>query len=199
MNEETNVDVSYLSCDINGTRYIYKIAPMDVATDGIASEEQDTIDIAKEPELEKEVVEEEEPISVVCLNGQMYMFQNGVLQELDTTQPVEQMDNCHEKPLLVSKEVENCENEYIANGNIVVENAYEPSEGQYEVVTGEAEKDLALEDNNINTDDFMETITAFKCKLCAHITQDKIQLLEHIQKVHLDSTESAEVNSSLEF
>ncbi|RLU16185.1 hypothetical protein DMN91_011945 [Ooceraea biroi] len=192
MNEETNVDVSYLSCDINGTRYIYKIAadPLDVAKDATSSEEQNTIDVVKEPELEKE----EEPISVVCLNGQMYVFQNGVLQELDTTQPMEQMD-CHDKTLLVSKDVENCENEYIANGNIVVENAaYEPSEEQYEVVTGEGEKNLAIEDNtdNINTDDFIEIITALKCKLCTYITQDKLQLLEHIQEIHLNATINAE-------
>jgi len=197
MNGEINMDVSYLSCDINGTRYIYKIAPysMDITKDPMSNEEQNTINIVKEPE--SELGKEEEPISMVYLNGQMYVFHNGILQELDTNQSVEQMDY-YEKAFLMSKDVENYENEYINNGNIA-KNMFESSEGQYEVVTRETEKNLVTEDNNINTDDFIEIITAFKCKLCNYITQDKIQLLDHIKKIHLNSTINAEVNNNPDF
>jgi len=198
MNGEINMDVSYLSCDINGTRYIYKIAPcsMDIAKDAMSNQEQNAINIVKEsePELEKE----EEPISMVYLNGQMYVFQNGILQELDSNQSAEQMDY-YEKAFLMSKDMENYENEYISNGNIMAKNMFEPFEGQYEDVTREAEKNLIMEDNNINTDDFIEIITAFKCKLCSYITQDKIQLLDHIKKIHLNSTINAEVNNNPNF
>ncbi|XP_070160861.1 zinc finger protein 64-like isoform X2 [Polyergus mexicanus] len=182
MNEETNLDVSYLSCDINGTKYIYKIAPypMDMIKDTF-NEEQNTDDIIKETKLENE----QESISLVYLNGQVYAFQNGVLQELDTNQIIEQTD-FQEKALLVSKDVENCENEYITNGNIIVKN--EHSEEQYEVTAEEPRKDFVIEDDNINLDDFVEIVTAFKCKICAYITQNKIQLLSHIQKMHLNST-----------
>lgn len=184
MSEETNVDVSYLSCDINGTKYIYKIAPysMDMIKDTF-SEEKNTDDIVKEAKLEND----EESISLVYLNGQVYAFQNGELQQLDPNQIVEQT-NFHEKEFLVSKDVENCENEYITNGNIVVKNTYEQSEEQYdEVGTEEAEKNLVIEDDNVNVDDFVEIVTAFKCKICAYMTQNKIQLLGHIQKIHLNS------------
>lgn len=191
MSEETNVDVSYLSCDINGTKYIYKIAPypMDMIKDTF-SEEQNTDDIVKETQLENE----EESISLVYLNGQVYAFQNGVLQELDTNQIMEQT-NFYEKAFLVSKDVENCGNEYITNENIVVKNTYTHSEEQYEVATEEAEKNLIIEDDNVNVDDFVEIVTAFKCKICAYITQNKIQLLGHIQKIHLNSTIDIEVNN----
>ncbi|XP_029672080.1 zinc finger protein 62 homolog isoform X2 [Formica exsecta] len=138
-------------------------------------------DIMKETKLENE----QESISLVYLNGQVYAFQNGVLQELDTNQIMEQTD-FQEKALLVSKDVENCGNEYITNGNIMVKN--EHSEEQYEVTTEEARKDFVIEDDNVNVDDFVEIVTAFKCKICAYITQNKIQLLSHIQKMHLNST-----------
>jgi hypothetical protein len=169
---------------------------MDIAKDAMSNQEQNAINIVKEsePELEKE----EEPISMVYLNGQMYVFQNGILQELDSNQSAEQMDY-YEKAFLMSKDMENYENEYISNGNIMAKNMFEPFEGQYEDVTREAEKNLIMEDNNINTDDFIEIITAFKCKLCSYITQDKIQLLDHIKKIHLNSTINAEVNNNPNF
>ncbi|XP_072753780.1 uncharacterized protein [Anoplolepis gracilipes] len=185
MNEETNVDISYLSCDINGTKYIYTIAPYptDMIKDTTFSEEQNTDDIVKETKLENE----EDSVSLIYLNGQVYAFQNGMLQELDTNQIMEQTDIL-EKALLVAKDVENCGNEYITNENIVVKNTYEHSEEQYEVATEDAEKDFIIEDNNVNVDDFVEIVTAFKCKICEYITQNKIQLLSHIQKIHLNST-----------
>lgn len=191
MNEETNIDVSYLSCDINGTKCIYKIAPYstDMIKDTTFNEEQNMDNIVKETKLENE----EEPISLVYLNGQVYTFQNGALQ-LDTNQIIEQAD-FHEKPLLASKDMENCENEYINNENIVVKDTYEYSEEQYEVAeTQEAKKDFVIGNDNINIDDFIEIVTAFKCKICAYITQNKFQLLNHIQKIHLNSTIDIEVN-----
>ncbi|KAL6444165.1 hypothetical protein ACFW04_001834 [Cataglyphis niger] len=147
------------------------------------SEEQNTDDVEKETKLENE----EESISLVYLNGQVYAFQNGVLQELDTNQIMEQTD-FQEKTFLVSKDMgnENCGNEYITNGNIIFKN--EHSEEQYEVTTEEAAKDFVIEDDNVNVNDFVEIVTAFKCKICAYITQNKIQLLSHIQKIHLNST-----------
>lgn len=199
MNKETNEDISYLSCDINGTRYICKIASTDIIKDMTSNKEQNIVnminmDTVKETDLEKE---EEEPISLVCLNGQVYAFQNGIFQELDTNQIIEQAD-CHEKTLLVTRDMENCGNEYLSNENIVIESAYEHSEEQYESITEETEKDVVMEDDNVNVDDFVEVVTAFKCKICTYMTQDKIQLLNHIQKVHLSSTVDIEVSSNLD-
>jgi len=97
----------------------------------------------------------------------------------------------------VTKDVENCENEYLSNENIVIKNAYEHSEEHYETITEETEKDVVIEDDNVNADDFVEVVTAFKCKICTYMTQDKIQLLNHIQKVHLNSTVHVEVSNNL--
>lgn len=189
MSEETNADLSYLSCDINGTRYIYKLPPslMDITKD--SSEEQNTIDIVREPELDNR----EEPISLVCLNGQVYAIKNGVIEELDTNQSVG--TNCHEKSLFISKDTENNENGYVTNENVVIDNLYRQSEEQYEVPTEEAGKDLVAEDNNVNVNDFLEVVTAFKCKMCTYLSQDKMQLLDHIKKLHLNSASDIKVSS----
>lgn len=193
MSEETSADVSYLSCDINGTRYIYKLAPspMDITKDSASSEEQSAIDIVKGSELDNG----EEPISLVCLNGQVYAIKNGVIEEVDTNQSIDSVEqtSCHGKTLLLSKNTEN-ETDYIANENIAIDSPYRQSDEQYEV-TEEAVKDLVAEDDNVNADDFFEVVTAFKCKMCTYLSQDKMQLLGHIQKLHLNSTMGIKVSS----
>jgi len=191
MSEETSADeVPYLSCDINGTRYIYKLAPsIDLMKDSVSSEEQN--DIVKTSELDNG----EESISLVCLNGQVYAIKNGVIEEMNTNES--EQTSCHEKVRLISKKMENNETDYITNESIVVESPYrqERSEEQYEVTTEEAAKDLVAEDNNTNVDDFLEVVTAFRCKMCTYLSQDKMQLLDHIQKLHLNSTVDIKVSS----
>ncbi|KAL0124560.1 hypothetical protein PUN28_006420 [Cardiocondyla obscurior] len=183
MSEETNADVSYLSCDINGTRYIYKLAPSSMNVTKDSGEEENALDTVKETDLDSG----EEPISLVCLNGQVYAIKNGVLEELDTNQCVERI-NGHEKTLLISKNVENNENDdYINNESVAIESPYNQSDEKYQVPTEEAEKELVAKDDNININDFVEVVTAFKCKMCTYLSQDKIQLLSHIQKLHLNS------------
>jgi len=196
MSEETSADVSYLSCDINGTRYIYKLAPSptDIMKDSVSSEEQNVVDIVKTSELDNG----EESISLVCLNGQVYAIKNGVIEEMNTNES--EQTNCHEKARLISKKMENNETDYITNESIVIESPFrqERSEEQYEVTTEEAVKDLVAEDNNTNVDDFLEIVTAFKCKMCTYLSQDKMQLLDHIQKLHLNSTVDIKVSSDLD-
>lgn len=195
MSEEINADVSYLSCDINGTRYIYKLAPSstDITKDSASNEEQNAVNIVKGTELDNG----EEPISLVCLNGQVYAIKNGVIEELNTDQSMERT-SCHEKTLLISKteNTENNENDYIANENIEIESPYRQSEEQYKISTEEAALDL-VDNDNVNVDDFLEIVTAFKCKMCTYLSQDKMQLLDHIQKLHLDSTVDVKVSSDL--
>lgn len=189
-------DMSYLSYDINGTRYIYKLAlsPMDIMKNSAVSEEQTTVDIVKGSELDSG----EEPISLVCLNGQVYAIKNGVIEEVSTNlQPVEQM-SCNEKALSMSKNTENNENGYIKNENVVIESPYRQSEEQYEVATEEVVKDLVAQDDNVNVDDFLEVVTAFKCKMCTYLSQDKMQLLDHIQKLHLNSAIDITVSRCLD-
>ncbi|XP_071631123.1 uncharacterized protein [Temnothorax longispinosus] len=182
MSEETN-EVSYLSCDINGTRYIYKLAPMDIAKDSASNEEQNAVDTVRG--TDNELDNGDEPI-LVCLNGQVYAIKNGVIEELDADQPVERT-SCHEKTILLSKNAENDESDYVTNESMVIGSPYRQSEEQYEAATEEAGKDLVVEDDNVNVDDFLEVVTAFKCKMCTYLSQDKMQLLGHIQKLHLNS------------
>lgn len=188
MNGKTNADVSYLSCQINGMKYILQTVPDISVKDVIPSIEQNTVDV-KETEPEKE----EESIPLTSLDGEVwYALQNGVFQELNISQFVDQ-ENCHEKTLLVSKDVENCGDEYISNENIIFEDANEHSEEQYEVVTDNLEKDFLVGKDNINANDFVEVVTAFKCKICTYTTQDKMQLLDHFQNTHINPTIDIEV------
>ncbi|XP_011695217.1 PREDICTED: PR domain zinc finger protein 5-like isoform X2 [Wasmannia auropunctata] len=188
MSEEANTDVSYLSCDINGTKYIYKLAPSPTDIMKDPSEEQNAIDIAKEG---SELDNGEEPISIVCLNGQLYAIKDGVIEEVDTNQAVERT-SCDETSFLIAKDTESNETDYITNEDMVIERPtkYRQPEEQYEVATKEeAVKDFVAEDDsNVNFDDFLEVVTAFKCKMCTYLSQDKMQLLDHIQKLHLNST-----------
>ncbi|KAG7200348.1 hypothetical protein KM043_017805 [Ampulex compressa] len=195
MSEEANIpDSSYLSYEINGTRYI--LQTLADATEeikvGTPDEEQNTINIIDESQLEKE----EESISLVCLDGQVYAFQNGELQELDFTQIVGQNDS-QEKPLLISKQIENCDTDYIASENIIIGNMGEHSQAQYEIVTGQNEKDFMIEKHNMNANDFVEVVTAFKCKICTYTTQDKTQLLQHFQKAHVHPKLDVETKEEL--
>jgi len=196
MSEETSEDIPYLSCDINGTRYIYKLAPLltDIMKDSMSSEEQNVVDIVKTNESDNG----EESISLVYLNGQVYAIKNGMMEEMNSSES--EQTSCHEKVRLISKKMENNETDYITDESIVVESPYrqERSEEQYEVATEEAVKDLVAEDNDTNVDDFLEVVTAYKCKMCTYLSQDKMQLLDHIQKLHLNSTVDIKVSSDLD-
>lgn len=191
MNGKTNADVSYLSYQINGTKYILQTVPdTTIIKDAISGEEQSTVDI-KETELGRD----EESIPLASLDGEVwYALQNGVFQELNISQFVDQ-ESCHEKTLLVPKDMENCEDEYINNGNIIFEDMNEHSEEQYEVVTDNLVKDFLMGKDTVNCNDFVEVVTAFKCKICTYTTQDKMELLDHFQNTHINPTVDIKVNN----
>ncbi|XP_014474772.1 PREDICTED: zinc finger protein 62-like isoform X1 [Dinoponera quadriceps] len=183
MNAKTNADVSYLTCQINGIKYILQTIPDTSVKDAISSEEQSMVDVVKETELMKE-----ESFSLASLDGEVwYALQNGMFQELNINPFVDQ-ENYHEKTLLVPKDMESCGDEYISNENIIFEDANEQAEEQYEVVTDNSEKDFLVGKDNVNANDFVEVVTAFKCKICTYTTQDKMQLLDHFQNAHINPT-----------
>ncbi|CAK9832430.1 Zinc finger protein 112 [Anthophora retusa] len=192
MNEETSVeDSSYLSYEINGTRYILQTvsdSAIDIAKTVSANSEQNTINIIDEPQIEKE----DESISLVCLDGQVYAFQNGELQELDFSQVIDQNES-QEKTVLLSKEDDNYDAQYITNEELVIGNIDEHSQEQYEIITGQNEKNFIVEKQNVNANDFVEVVTAFKCKICTYTTQDKTQLLQHFQKTHVNPKVDIEI------
>lgn len=192
MNEETNIeDSSYLSYEINGTRYILQTVSdpaVDMLKTTSTNEEQSPINIIDETQAEKE----EESVSLVCLDGQLYAFQNGELQELDLSQATDQND-AQEKTVLLSKDIDNCEAQYITNEDLVIRNIDEQSQEQYEIITGQNEKDFIVERHNVNANDFVEVVTAFKCKICTYTTQDKTQLLQHFQKTHVNPKVDIEI------
>lgn len=125
-----------------------------------------------------------------------YALQNGTFQGLNIGHQFVNQEDCHDKTLLVPKEgVENCGNEYVNNENIIFEDANKHSEEQYEVVANNLEKDFLVGKDNVNANDFVEVVTAFKCKICTYTTQDKMQLLDRFQNTHINPTVDNEVNN----
>lgn len=194
MNGEINSnDLPYLSYEINGTQFILQTLEDSVDTlikvGSSNDEEQDSVvSFVDETQLEKE----EESIPLVCLDGQIYAVQNGVLQELDLSHLMDQSD-CQDGAVVISKDDENQEpectevTEYVSNGNVLVKDADEDHREEYEVVSGQNEKFVVGKDG-LNANDFVEVVTAFKCKICPYTTQDRAQLLEHFQNVHVNPT-----------
>lgn len=198
MNEERSVeDSSYLSYEINGTRYILQTVSdpaIDISKAISITQEQNTINLINEPQVEKD----DESISLICLDGQVYAFQNGELQELDFSQVIDENES-QEKTMLLPKEDDNCESQYITNEALVIGNIDEHSQEQYEIITGQNEKNFIMEKHNVNANDFVEVVTAFKCKICTYTTQDKTQLLQHFQKTHVNPKVDIEVNYNINY
>ncbi|PBC27843.1 Zinc finger protein [Apis cerana cerana] len=176
MNEERNVeDSSYLSYEINGTRYILQTVSdpaIDITKTASTNQEQSTINIIDE--------------------SQVYAFQNGELQELDFNQIIDENES-QNKTVLLTKEDDNYESQFITNEGLIIENIDEHSQEQYEIIVGQNEKNLIMEKHNVNANDFVEVVTAFKCKICTYTTQDKTQLLHHFQKTHVNPKIDIEV------
>lgn len=198
MNEERSVeDSSYLSYEINGTRYILQTVSdpaIDITKTASTNQEQSTINIIDESQIAKE----DESISLICLDGQIYAFQNGELQELDFNQIIDENES-QNKTVLLAKEDDNCESQFITNEGLVIENIDEHSQEQYEIIVGQNEKNLIMEKHNVNANDFVEVVTAFKCKICTYTTQDKTQLLHHFQKTHVNPKMDIEVTFKINF
>ncbi|CAD1473552.1 unnamed protein product [Heterotrigona itama] len=176
MNEERSIeDSSYLSYEINGTRYILQTISdptIDITKTASTNQEQNTINIIDE--------------------SHVYAFQNGELQELDFSQVTDENDS-QEKTVLLSKEDDNCEPQYITNEGLVIGNIDQHSQEQYEIITDQNEKNFIVEKHNVNANDFVEVVTAFKCKICTYTTQDKTQLLQHFQKTHVNPKVDIEI------
>lgn len=198
MNEERSVeDSSYLSYEINGTRYILQTVSdpaIDISKAVSTTQEQNTINLINEPQVEKD----DESISLICLDGQVYAFHNGELQELDFSQVIDENES-QEKTVLLPKEDDNCEPQYITNEGLVIGNIDEHSQEQYEIITGQNEKNFIMEKHNVNANDFVEVVTAFKCKICTYTTQDKTQLLQHFQKTHVNPKVDIEVSYDISY
>lgn len=196
MNEERSVeDSSYLSYEINGTRYILQtVSDPAIDISKAVSTTQEQINLINEPQVEKD----DESISLICLDGQVYAFQNGELQELDFSQVIDENES-QEKTVLLPKEDDNCEPQYITNEGLIIGNIDEHSQEQYEIITGQNEKNFIMEKHNVNANDFVEVVTAFKCKICTYTTQDKTQLLQHFQKTHVNPKVDVEVSYNINY
>ncbi|KAL2747437.1 zinc finger protein 99-like isoform X1 [Vespula maculifrons] len=186
MNKNMNAEnLSYLSYEINGTRFIVQTLSnsMDITKVEGTNDEQGTGNISDETSFGKE----EEPISLISVDGQIYAFQNGDFQELNLSHVDGQIE-LSDKAVLLSRDIENEETQFITNGAIIIENIDDDNQERYEIVTEQNDKNFVMQKDDVNANDFVEVVTAFKCKICTYTTQDRGELIEHFQKTHINPT-----------
>lgn len=192
MNKNMNAEnLSYLSYEINGTRFIVQTLSnsMDITKVEGTNDERGTANINDEMSFGKE----EEPISLISVDGQIYAFQNGDFQEFNLSHVDSQIE-LSDKAVLLSRDIENEETQFITNGAIIIENIDDENQEHYEIVTEQNDKNFVMQKDDVNANDFVEVVTAFKCKICTYTTQDRGELIEHFQKTHINPTVDIEVN-----
>ncbi|XP_012274482.1 zinc finger protein 93 [Orussus abietinus] len=207
MNEEINTEhTAYLSYEINGAQFI--LQPLVDTSESLVAVENDMQrdgGLINEVEFQKE----EEPIPLVCLDGQIYAFQNGELQELDLSHLVDQNDQVNEieqnDDIVITNDVEHRESDeseciahFVSDGDPLRENIDDSDQKEYQVISKDDERNLIVGKHGLNANDFVEVVTAFKCKICPYTTQDRSQLLEHFENVHINPSPETEAQEQEE-
>ncbi|XP_014602047.1 PREDICTED: zinc finger protein 568-like isoform X1 [Polistes canadensis] len=190
MNENMNAENLYLSYEINGNRFIIQTVSNStdiIKSDEIPNDEQGTANINDETSFGKE----EEPISLISVDGQIYAFQKEDVQELNLSHVDGQIE-LSDKTVLLSRDIENEETQFITNGAIIIENVDNDNQEHYEIVSEQNDKNLLMQKDDVNANDFVEVVTAFKCKICTYTTQDREELIEHFEKTHINPTVDVE-------
>ena len=194
MSDQDDLTVqSLLSYEVNGTHFL--VQSLGNAHDTIVQLDESTED-QNAVSFVNHIVEDNkdtESIPLVCFDGQVYIVQNGELQPLGITEfDYQQAVNSQQQPSGIVKESDEDKEsnfmeitQYVSNSeNISVQDV--PSK-IFESETYENEQLYVVARDNINPDDFVEVVTAFKCKVCPYTTQDREQLLCHVQNVHANA------------
>ncbi|XP_046751707.1 zinc finger protein 568-like isoform X2 [Diprion similis] len=193
MSKEVNLDnMSYLRCEINGTQFLLQAIPnCDNSVANSMLQEKATNGYSNVSPYEND----EYSVPLVYLDRQIYTFQDGELKEFDLSHYVDQSSNT--KSVIADKEEENENADSIRSSDclrkddILVEQVDDADSGDRQNssthnVAVLDDKKFIIEMDSLNANDFAEVVTAFKCKICPYTTQDKIQLLEHFENVHIN-------------
>lgn len=167
-NGEINVEnQSCLNYEINGTRFILRTCAYT----------QDIMKIDSPEILESASANRsEESVTLLCLDGQAYIFQNGELKELDSNRLIDS-ENCQE-------DVDETRHILSDNDQDTTNGINQQVENDYEIMIEQQEKGFTLTNQPVNPDDFVEVVSAFKCKMCPFTTQNRTQLLYHFENIH---------------
>ncbi|XP_063977954.1 zinc finger protein 836-like [Diachasmimorpha longicaudata] len=213
MNEPIqSTEDSYLTCEINGSQYILQTAPSPPeAFINIENLDEDSTTFAPALDAEREVESdqtndnEEEALPLVCLGGQIYAVKDGQLQELSIT-PLQsgalyvETSQSPEKlsPRLISSRKKILEKPLklpvSSDSSQEARNPKQNHEEEFheELVLEESEGDNQdFQEKELNANDFIEVVTAFKCKICPYTTQDRSELLKHFKKTHTNPSVSS--------
>ncbi|XP_066583039.1 zinc finger protein 892-like [Prorops nasuta] len=185
MNNETIMEnSSYISYEVDGTKFIFQTSDSWNELDPQkldATNEKNFIDIVEDAEMEKD----DSAVSLVCLDGQVYAFKNEELQQLYFSQLINQ--NEFETEALLPKDINVEETHYIPNEEVLIRDMNEHEE-KLKTESDQINKNYIIDKDNVNENDFVEVVTAFKCKMCPYTTQDRVQLFEHFQDMHVNPT-----------
>ena len=188
MNEETVEESEpFASCEINVAQFI-----LQTSTDpesGLLSigesdfKESNGVNVIENIESDKD--KDKETVPLVCLEGQVYTFTNGELEEVDLS-TLTDYTNCPEDATALSKECHSMESNRICNTNI-------HNDKNNEIIDEQRKENWYPSKDKINPNDFVEIVTAFKCKVCPYTTQDKTELLSHLEDTHVNPVKEFQV------
>ncbi|XP_046602032.1 zinc finger protein 569 isoform X1 [Neodiprion lecontei] len=193
MSKEVNLDnMSYLRCEINGTQFLLQAIPnYDNSVANSMPQEKAANGYSDVSPYEND----EYSVPLVYLDRQIYTFQDGELKEFDFNKYVDQSSNAESVTTEKEDEHENADlvrsPEYLREDDILVEQIDDADNGDRQNsstnhVAVLDDKKFVIGLDSLNASDFAEVVTAFKCKICPYTTQDKIQLLEHFENVHIN-------------
>lgn len=180
---------SFLSYEINGSQFIVQSLgdALDVIAQlGDVEREENTV---KHMDRSTRLEGSDESIPLVCVDGQIYAIHNGELQALDISQleyenEASSLDR-KDSPIGSPKSMEQEESPVEIERFESLSNSQLCSDEDDSVIQSENNNQLyVVSKDNLNANDFVEVVTAFKCKICPYTTQDREQLFKHFQNIH---------------
>lgn len=190
MSDSEIANHSLLSYEINGTQFIIQAlgsTPDTIVTLNEDEDGENTITFVEQTADDKEDVES---IPLVCLDGQVYAIRNGVLQALDISQLEYEAEvgSPEGKAFVLDEQPEENEADSVEITRYVSDSdaslAQEDEGEELETAPNDDKRLFIVAKDDVNADDFVEVVTAFKCKICPYTTQDREQLVKHFGNVH---------------
>lgn len=180
--EQLKTTKSYWSCNINAENFSLE-SPGDLINNVLTIEESKGEEYTQIDSLEGiDLKKESQGISLVSIEGQIYAFKNDEFQSVEESEFLDYNNQGDDNILPISEENdERNETTFEAFSEDV------HNDKCYENFTNHQNHQIKdEEENQINEHDLVEVVTTFKCKICPFSSQDKSELLSHLQDTHVN-------------
>lgn len=187
--EQLKTTKSYWSCNINAENFSLE-SPGDLINNVLTIEESKGEEYTQIDSLEGiDLKKESQGISLVSIEGQIYAFKNDEFQSVEESEFLDYNNQGDDNILPISEENdEQNETTFEAFSEDV------HNDKCYENFTNHQNHQIKdEEENQINEHDLVEVVTTFKCKICPFSSQDKSELLSHLQDTHVNPNKELKV------